>query len=310
MINPKLIGDTFDYSIFNSNAQGQILTTLSSVTNSPFNEDYISYNKSMQGGNYYVIRIGYKDHCGYVKNVDALIKVVSLPSAIADFVLIQPIGSGITPILPTTTSYPLLGSVTCGIVNLTQATANYQLRVSIFDAGLIMGSVVYNSPGPNFLVYFNTIKLKGQFDYFKDNWATIKDKGAFSVLVTVTDDCGKEYNVKSNFRITGACQTCKVAQEKGLTEAIEQELQKDESLLVESQEIFFPNPVSDVAYISLGANEGGVVDVYSTIGQLVLSKKENNTSSIELNVSNLPSGMYIYHLKTANSLQKGKFNKI
>ena len=61
----------------------------------------------------------------------------------------------------------------------------------------------------------------------------------------------------------------------------------------------YPNPANTSVFVKLGSvSDKATVEVYNAIGQVVISSKEINDSSIELNVANLAKGVYI--LKVTN----------
>lgn len=61
----------------------------------------------------------------------------------------------------------------------------------------------------------------------------------------------------------------------------------------------YPNPANTSLFVKLGSvSDKATVEVYNAIGQVVISAKEINDASAELNVSNLVKGVYI--LKVTN----------
>ncbi len=78
----------------------------------------------------------------------------------------------------------------------------------------------------------------------------------------------------------------------------------------------FPNPVDDFInfyfYIASGKTEG--ISIYNTMGDKVLNYQlnleANQWHSVNVNVSGLTKGTYIYFIKNTNGYEKGKFIKI
>jgi hypothetical protein len=72
----------------------------------------------------------------------------------------------------------------------------------------------------------------------------------------------------------------------------------DNSLLV------YPNPANSSVFVKLNSvSDKATVEVYNTIGQIVISSKEINNNSTEINVSALAKGVYI--LKITNGKEVG-----
>jgi len=69
----------------------------------------------------------------------------------------------------------------------------------------------------------------------------------------------------------------------------------------------FPNPATDVLNIELNENFSGKILIYSLLGGLVMEERVNGTES-QFNISNLPTGNYIYKLMNENTIfAQGKF---
>jgi len=67
------------------------------------------------------------------------------------------------------------------------------------------------------------------------------------------------------------------------------------------------NDVLQVSYTSENNNSLSTITVFNTSGRLVMTKEVNNASGIELNVSNLPSGIYMLRLTNRNETLMKKF---
>ena len=67
------------------------------------------------------------------------------------------------------------------------------------------------------------------------------------------------------------------------------------------------NDVLNVSYSTENTNSLTTITVFNTSGSLVMSKDINNTSGIQLNVSNLPSGIYILKLTNNKETLMKKF---
>ncbi|MCK5776194.1 MAG: T9SS type A sorting domain-containing protein [Bacteroidales bacterium] len=69
----------------------------------------------------------------------------------------------------------------------------------------------------------------------------------------------------------------------------------------------FPNPTSDILYISydLKMMTNGYLNVYDALGKKVIVQEINSSNGqIELNVSDLPQGIYLYNFQSGNMKSK------
>jgi len=61
----------------------------------------------------------------------------------------------------------------------------------------------------------------------------------------------------------------------------------------------FPNPASDIVTITNNENIGvQQIEVYDVIGKNIKSQEYNNENEIQLNISDLVAGTYMFHVKT------------
>jgi len=60
----------------------------------------------------------------------------------------------------------------------------------------------------------------------------------------------------------------------------------------------YPNPTSDYFYIETSSEKQGCIMIFNLAGQLVIS--EEFTGKTSLNISKLPSGLYLYEIQFQN----------
>ncbi|MFY9243851.1 MAG: BspA family leucine-rich repeat surface protein [Polaribacter sp.] len=67
--------------------------------------------------------------------------------------------------------------------------------------------------------------------------------------------------------------------------------------------LLYPNPTSTILNVSFSSNQTlETIDVYNLIGKKVISENANNQKDIELNVSNLSTGIYVVKVKSGNKI--------
>jgi len=72
-----------------------------------------------------------------------------------------------------------------------------------------------------------------------------------------------------------------------------------------------PNPASDVLTVKLPSNPNAAeIEVFSIIGQRVLTKSLSTTADAPLDVSNLQSGLYIIRVTSGENSQTKRFVKL
>jgi hypothetical protein len=73
----------------------------------------------------------------------------------------------------------------------------------------------------------------------------------------------------------------------------------------------FPNPVSDVLNIEFKEAQSGELTLYNQVGQLVRSQKLNHQNHVQLQISQLPAGMYLYKISNTSGevVSSGKVTK-
>ena len=57
-----------------------------------------------------------------------------------------------------------------------------------------------------------------------------------------------------------------------------------------------PNPSSDFITITLKPSEGSAIQIYNTLGELVMSAEARHAVPLRINISNLPKGMYFVRI--------------
>gem|GEM_PF-4208398 len=73
----------------------------------------------------------------------------------------------------------------------------------------------------------------------------------------------------------------------------------------------YPNPVTGVCTLSLEKNsESAVVDLYNLRGALVTRQNFSNTRQFQLDMSNLPSGIYFVKVKSNTTSSTTKLLKL
>ena len=70
----------------------------------------------------------------------------------------------------------------------------------------------------------------------------------------------------------------------------------------------FPNPTTGSIQIVTSSNRSYRIDLYATIGQLIMSKKVENEAIFQLSLENLKAGCYFLKVTEANT--KTKIHKI
>jgi len=73
----------------------------------------------------------------------------------------------------------------------------------------------------------------------------------------------------------------------------------------------FPNPVSGILNVSLKESNTIDLSILNTLGQTIIKKQlpKNNQENIQLNISSLPSGIYIIQVTGKNNSATAKFIK-
>jgi len=76
-----------------------------------------------------------------------------------------------------------------------------------------------------------------------------------------------------------------------------------DEITADSEIQIHPNPASD--YINIQSQESAVIQIYNSIGQLLLSQKTNSTNS-QIEVFSFPAGVYFVNLLNDEGLNIGK----
>ena len=72
----------------------------------------------------------------------------------------------------------------------------------------------------------------------------------------------------------------------------------------------YPNPFSDIINIDFSTNQiAGIVKILDVSGREVLNRKVNHNKSIEINLSEVQSGVYIVSLETNGEMRFAKIVK-
>jgi len=76
----------------------------------------------------------------------------------------------------------------------------------------------------------------------------------------------------------------------------------------DSELIVYPNPASSKITIESNNTQNGTLNITTILGQIILTE-QYNTSKTQIDVSQLPSGIYILQLQSKNGLSTKKFVK-
>jgi len=76
-----------------------------------------------------------------------------------------------------------------------------------------------------------------------------------------------------------------------------------------SEFVIYPNPVSDLLYISHPSIQNFEISIFTLNGKLVVSKSVNQSNLSPIDLSSLPAGQYIFELKTSDQRFSSKFIK-
>ncbi|MFT6002575.1 MAG: hypothetical protein ACI95T_001338, partial [Flavobacteriales bacterium] len=72
----------------------------------------------------------------------------------------------------------------------------------------------------------------------------------------------------------------------------------------------YPNPFSDIINVDFKTNKtDGLIKLFGISGRKILEKKINQDKSININLSKLPSGVYIVSLETNGEMRFAKIVK-
>lgn len=87
------------------------------------------------------------------------------------------------------------------------------------------------------------------------------------------------------------------------------------SIGIEGTEIeanVFPNPVHEILRIEFEEQQNGDFLIFNQNGQVVYTGKIRNQNRLDVNVSDLPVGIYLYNIKnySGSLIKKGKFQKL
>ena len=91
-------------------------------------------------------------------------------------------------------------------------------------------------------------------------------------------------------------------------------LDKHRKLIIEENSleeiIVYPNPFSDIINVDFKTNKtDGLIKLFGISGRKILEKKINQDKSININLSKLPSGVYIVSLETNGEMRFAKIVK-
>lgn len=78
----------------------------------------------------------------------------------------------------------------------------------------------------------------------------------------------------------------------------------------ENQKInVLPNPATDKITINMGTDVSGTIVIYDTQGHIMLDKEISETSDVEINIQNFPTGLYIITINGSEFVSTEKFLK-
>ncbi len=83
----------------------------------------------------------------------------------------------------------------------------------------------------------------------------------------------------------------------------------DENQFLRNEVLLYPNPAKDKVTIKLTQPSDTEVVVYSITGEQVLSKKVLSGSNFQINIEQLPKGMYLVQLKMKDTFITKKLIK-
>lgn len=189
-------------------------------------------------------------------------------------------------------------------------TMNHYLDYSSFSIGISVlsriDSFLVNYPAPHFRKkYFYSGQLSSSFNQFGEieGMATaffgrmdseIRSGGCVRMACIQQKDL---YIYKS-------CDTCDCY--SILVDIIRSNL--DEKSIGEIK--VYPNPFSDIINIDFSTNQiAGIVKILDVSGREVLNRKVNHNKSIEINLSEVQSGVYIVSLETNGEMRFAKIVK-
>lgn len=66
--------------------------------------------------------------------------------------------------------------------------------------------------------------------------------------------------------------------------------------------MLYPNPAHDFVTIMPGSTQSGIITIYNSAGQEVVVRHTTGRSSVEVDVSTLPTGMYYVSVHTTTSM--------
>jgi len=176
-------------------------------------------------------------------------------------------------------------------VNNLQNTPEISAIVDLGDDALevtySVPSSITNSVYPMVIEFFGATNGQGKFFIEADNYLEPGNK-------TVTLNLPTGYDVDDYLTIVATAtdangNTSEFGISTDSTLSIEQ--------LVNDTFKLYPNPVSDRLFIQSPSSEAYHLEIVNTLGQVVLSKIDNN-ASIELEVSNLTNGLYFINISS------------
>lgn len=213
------------------------------------------------------------------------------------------------PVTGTPPCYPeWLGAYTCGLTNasivVTNGYPSYTVTIDKYDATgatWISNVATVTNPGSvPFSLLFNSAAVAN--GYFTTNYASIKNNNAFKVTLTAnTTSCGA-VSAYSWFKIIDGNSGWK-------TTEVPNEPYSDNELSV------YPNPATTVVNMEwYGAdNQNAYLEVFDVLGKNVYKSTMHETdgpNKASVDITNLPSGIYMYKLSCEKGNKAGRFQKI
>jgi hypothetical protein len=73
---------------------------------------------------------------------------------------------------------------------------------------------------------------------------------------------------------------------------------------------FYPNPFKDFLFIQTSFNQEMTISIYNLLGEQLLSTSQTSTKSFSIDLSSIPSGVFIINFKTSNQSTSYKLQKL
>lgn len=290
---------------------------------------------SAVGGNYYIARLSVRSSCSsgngsYVQGHFRYLTSATTESS--NFKLLPYVGGGgtnynrVTNILPYA-SLPAEGAITGGITGVytTGYVTAYRVRIqqvncSTGTAGIALVDNTLNSINgaiPD-AKYFSEYAMDPdgigvgstatQTNYFYTNYNTIKNNCYKVIVNTISGGCSStSADVWSYFRIAqgGSCPLCRTNSNENID---------DEKNIITEKVKVYPNPVDNLINfdVSSAKEESALIRITDLQGKEIFGLTipiQIGINNIELPTNDIPSGLYLYEVKTSDNTFTGKLVK-